>query len=355
MKTKHLAKFESELNTCIRCAYCYSACPVFEELDWEQDGARGKLVLAHGLLMGTLEPTEDVVKSLYQCTFCRDCHVQCSANVPVIDIIAAARADLFEAGYSYDAHKAILDNIEKTDNLFGKELHAPKFVEEKQVLLGCRLMNRPEDAEKFINILTKLGIKPKTFDETCCAMPFAVVGDKERYAKQQKKFIETIPDKDEEIICACTTCAIFVDKKYPELKAKYIIELIADLLPAHKDKIKPLNIKATYHDPCNLARGMGIIDEPRKVLELIGVELVEFEANGMKGACCGGGGGLLLSDNKLAETLARKRIDDAIDLDVPVLCTLCPTCEFNFENVVGKEKMNIEVRNVLDMVAEALE
>ncbi len=354
METPNLKKFEKELNICIRCAYCFSGCPVFKELGWEQDGARGKLVVAHGLLTGKIEPTDDVVKALFQCSFCRDCHEQCSANVPVVDIIAAARADLFSAGYTYDSHLQIMKDIEESNNIFGKELHPPKFTEEKQVLLGCRLLSRPEDSENYINILTKLGIKPKTFDETCCGMPLAVLGDKKRFADQQKKFVDRVPDKDDEVICACTTCAIFVDKKYPDLKAKYIIQVIAERLPMYKDKIRKLNMKVTYHDPCNLARGMGIIEEPRQVLEMIGVELVEFPKNRKKAVCCGGGGGLLLTDNALAEKLSENRIDEAINLGVEALTTLCPTCEFNFRNVVEKKNKNIKVINVLDLVWQAL-
>ncbi len=354
METKYLTQYENELNTCIRCAYCYSGCPVYEELGWEQDGARGKLVLAHGLLHGTIEPTEDVVRSLYQCTFCRDCLEQCSANVPIVDIIAAARADLYEAGFNYESHTALLDKIEQSDNIFGEELHQPEFLEEKQVLLGCRLLERTEDAEKYVQILQKLGIKPKTFDETCCAMPFAVIGDKPGFARQQEKFSSTLPDPEEELICACTTCAIFVDQKYPDIQAKYIIQVIAERLPKYKEKIKPLGIKVAYHDPCNLARGMGIVDEPRQVLEMIGVELVEFNTFGKKAKCCGGGGGLLVSDNPLAEKLSLNRVEEAMALDVDVLTTLCPTCEFNFKNAVKNNNLDLEVKNTLDLIAEAL-
>ena len=54
METKYLKQWENELNICIRCGYCFEGCPVFKELGWEIDGARGKLIVAYGLLTSEL-------------------------------------------------------------------------------------------------------------------------------------------------------------------------------------------------------------------------------------------------------------------------------------------------------------
>jgi Fe-S oxidoreductase len=354
METNYLKQWENELNICIRCAYCFEGCPVFKELGWEIDGARGKLVVAYGLLTGELEPSEYIAEKLFQCTYCRDCVERCSADVSIPDIIGAARADLFDAGYSYDSHKDLLKQIEKSGNIFGKELKPPVFEGEKAVLLGCRLIERKEDSEKYLTILEKLGVKTKTLNETCCGMPFAVLGDKKGFKNQQDKFRETLPDKNEEFICACTTCVFFIRAKYPDLKAKYIIDEIVERLPEYKGKLKKLNIKVTYHDPCNVARGMDMVDEPRDILREIGAELVEMPTNGKQAECCGGGGGLLVSDDKLAEKLAEKRVEQAIETGAEILTTLCPTCEFNLKNAVEKLGGKIEVKNLLDILYESM-
>ncbi|RKY54483.1 MAG: hypothetical protein DRP89_04915, partial [Candidatus Neomarinimicrobiota bacterium] len=205
MKTKYINDWEKELNICIRCAYCFEGCPVFKELGWEVDTARGKLVFAYGLLTSELEPSEYIAEKLFQCTFCKDCMERCSANISVTDILSAIRADLYEAGFSYDSHKELLKKIEKSGNIFGKVIEPPVAEGEKAVLLGCRLLERKKDAGKYIKLLGKLGVKTKTFDETCCGMPFAVLGDKKGFANQKNEFYKTIPDKNEEFICACTT------------------------------------------------------------------------------------------------------------------------------------------------------
>lgn len=354
MQVKYLKNWREDLHRCIRCAYCFEGCPVFKELEWEVDGARGKMVISYGLLIGDLEASEYVAEKLFQCTFCRDCVERCSADVSIPDIIAAARADLWDNGFMYDSHRALLDKIKSSGNIFNKKLDPPPFSGEKTVLLGCRLLERREDAEKYLEILEKLGTIPETFDETCCGMPFAVLGDTNGFQYQQNRFLETIPDKNEGIICACTTCVFFIRKKYPGLKAKYIIEEIVERLPDYRDTIKKLDVTATYHDPCNVARGLDMVDEPRWLLEEIGVHLVEMKTYGKEASCCGGGGGLLVTDEELAEKLAYNRVKDALETGAEYLVTLCPTCEFNLRKAVQKHDARIQVKNVLDFVYEAI-
>jgi len=354
LETRYLKEWGDDLHRCIRCGYCFEGCPVYQELDWEVDGARGKVIIAYGLMAGDLEASDYIAQKLFECTFCRDCVERCSAQVSIPDILAAARADLWSNGYGYDSHKALLDKVTGSGNIFDQKLVPPSFKGEQAVLLGCRLLERSDDAEKYLTLLKTLDVEPKTFDEVCCGMPYGVLGDKQGFQDQQKKFRETIPNKDEDIICVCTTCVFFLRKKYPELKAKYIIEEIVERLPHHKEKIKKLNVTATYHDPCNVARGLGMVDEPRRLLEEIGVRLVEMETWGKEAKCCGGGGGVLVTDSELSSRLASNRVDDALETGADYLVTLCPTCELNLRNAVKKRDARIQVKNVLDFLCEAI-
>ena len=100
MEPKYLKDWEQEMNICIRCAYCFEGCPVFKELGWDSDGARGKIVLSYGLFSGELDPSQYIADKIFQCTFCKDCIERCSANISVTDILTSARADLVDAGFS---------------------------------------------------------------------------------------------------------------------------------------------------------------------------------------------------------------------------------------------------------------
>jgi len=349
METKYLDEWEDELNICIRCGYCFEGCPIFKELGWEPDGARGKAVLSYGLLSGEIEPSQKIADKIFQCSFCRDCVERCSANVDIPGILTAARADITNEGFVSEGHEQLAGNIRKSGNIFGKELEAPIREGETPVLLGCRFLERKDDAERYLEILEKIGMNPKVVDETCCGMPFGVLGHKDEFEEQKKKFRKQFPHKD--FVALCTTCAFFINANYDDYNPTYVIKDIVERLPDYNPK--QLGIKVTYHDPCNLARGMNMVDEPRDVLKQIGVELVEMPTYGKQAECCGGGGGLLATDDPLAKKLAKKRIKQAIDSGAEMLVTLCPTCEYNLKRAA--EDAGLEVKNVLDLVWEALQ
>src|SRR5256712_14049813 len=62
-----------------------------------------------------------------------------------------------------------------------------------------------------------------------------------------------------------------------------------------------MSLKVAYHDSCQSLRQLGLKDEPRRVLELAGYEVVDLPdiAN-----CCGFGGSFSLGGPRVAERLA---------------------------------------------------
>jgi len=99
---KRSSKWEQELNKCIRCGYCYELCPLFKSYNWESDTPRGKLILIYGMITGEIEPTQEIVEKIFQCFYCKNCSDNCSAGVPVTDILTDARADLIELGFEVE-------------------------------------------------------------------------------------------------------------------------------------------------------------------------------------------------------------------------------------------------------------
>ena len=97
-----LKKWEGELNKCIRCGYCYELCPLFKSNNWESDTPRGKLLLIHGMITGGIQPNQEMVDKIFQCFYCKNCSDNCSAGVPVTEILTDARADLIEKGFDVE-------------------------------------------------------------------------------------------------------------------------------------------------------------------------------------------------------------------------------------------------------------
>ncbi|MDO9537795.1 MAG: (Fe-S)-binding protein [Thermoplasmata archaeon] len=351
MEAKNLKKFEQEMNTCIRCAYCSEECPVIVQKGWDTDGARGKVALSYGLLSGDLEPTQSIADKLFQCTLCRNCESKCPSGVEVCDIITSARADLVEKGYASDIHNTVIKNIKETGNIYGDtEVMAPLQEGEVPLFVGCQYLSRPNKTKKYIKILEKLGINVKVGREICCGFPMEVLGFKDDLEKHKGQFKVLFPHK--EAITLCPTCTVFLRVGH-DVDAKHILQIILDKLPEAN-----LDMKVTFHDPCDFSRGLKIIDEPRQILEKLGVEVVEMKNNKGNSSCCGGGGGLLMSDSKLSDDIALARIRQAIDTGADTVITTCPTCETVLKKAATQikelEGKDIVVRNIEDIIWKGL-
>ncbi len=77
----------------------------------------------------------------------------------------------------------------------------------------------------------------------------------------------------------------------------HITEFTADLIKHGKlnlDKSRNDAYKVTFHDSCNPARGMGLLDEPRYVLNNVVNNFFEMPRNTIREEtfCCAGGSGL---------------------------------------------------------------
>jgi heterodisulfide reductase subunit D len=133
--------------------------------------------------------------------------------------------------------------------------------------------------------------------------------------------------------------------------SQYLLKLIED----KKLKLKSLDIRVSYHDPCDLGRNSEVYDEPRKVIESIpGVEFIELEANKNLANCCGGGGNLESLDAGLSGRIAESRAREIIAADVDVLVSACQQCERTLATALKKlkkeAKRKIKVWDIAELV-----
>ncbi|HUL22489.1 MAG TPA: (Fe-S)-binding protein [Thermodesulfobacteriota bacterium] len=85
-------------------------------------------------------------------------------------------------------------------------------------------------------------------------------------------------------------------------KMVHICEFTADLIKNNRLKFDPsrnAKWKVTYHDSCNISRGMGLLEEPRFILRNVCPEFYEMPENTIRERtfCCGSGSGLGSDEN----------------------------------------------------------
>jgi len=85
-------------------------------------------------------------------------------------------------------------------------------------------------------------------------------------------------------------------------KMVHICEFTADLIKNNKLKLDPRrndHLRVTYHDSCNVARGFGMLEEPRYIINSVCNNFFEMPENTIreKTFCCASGAGIGTDEN----------------------------------------------------------
>jgi Fe-S oxidoreductase len=134
-------------------------------------------------------------------------------------------------------------------------------------------------------------------------------------------------------------------------------ELIAELLP--KLPVEPSAVQATYHDPCYLARGRGITEEPREILRSTGFAITETAHHGANTQCCGAGGAqLFIADDSRSQDKGRVnqlRFAQLAETKVSTVVVACPYCPIMLRDAANRAKRDdIEILDLAEVVARSL-
>ncbi len=144
----------------------------------------------------------------------------------------------------------------------------------------------------------------------------------------------------------------------------HILEFVAALIEHKKiklDKSRNDHWVATYHDPCNVARGMGLIEEPRYVLRNVMNKFYDMPEHTIKDKtyCCGAGGGMLadeIMDLRMRGVMPRMMAVRHVykKYGVNILLTPCAIDKAQFPTALEFWKIPIEVGGPMEMVGNAL-
>ncbi|AGA67796.1 Fe-S oxidoreductase [Desulfitobacterium dichloroeliminans LMG P-21439] len=147
-------------------------------------------------------------------------------------------------------------------------------------------------------------------------------------------------------------------------KMIHIAEFTADLIKHGKLKLDPSrndHLKVTYHDSCNTSRGMGLLEEPRYIINNVCNNFYEMPENTIreKTFCCGGGSGLNASENMaermtggFARANAVKHVQDKHGVNM--LANICAVDRAAFPALMDYWTPGVGVTGVHELLANAL-
>ena len=382
----------------------------------------GKLL---GKLAGARELTEDALKELwyylYQCTECRRCSLFCPYGIDMAEITIMGRELTNLVGLNIDWIAAPVANCYRTGNHLGIQPHAYKdmldfFTDEIEDITGLRMeqdLNRKGAEILFITPSGDVFADPGTF--TCMGYmmlfhylkglglditwsTYASEGgnfgyftshemakrlNAKMYAEAKRLGVKWILGGEcghmwrvlNQYMDTFNGPADFLEEPVSPItgtrfenakttKMTHIIEFTADLIKNNKLKLDPSrndNLKVTFHDSCNPARGMGILEEPRYVIKNVCNNFYEMPPSTIREQtfCCGSGAGLNAGENMELRMRGGLPRANAVKFvhekhDVNMLACICAIDRAVLPNLMEYWVPEVDVTGVHEMVANAL-
>jgi len=279
-------------------------------------------------------------------------------------------------GYQYSASleslMSIIRKLDKSPVGAGLPMGVASFTKRMgfdPAQLYRRLAAKDGDAAQplldAVKVLKGLGVEFGYLaeDEPCCGGILHYTGLEEDFAQNAQNLYKTLKSHGVKkiigIVPSCTyTLAELIPKHVPgyDIEVKHFLQVVLEGIKSRELRF-PREAKVIYHDPCQLARYLGLIQEPRRILKAIkGIELVEPDWTfGEWATCCGGGGGFEVVFPELSQILAVNRVKELLETGADIIVSHCPGCILQLEEGLKALKIkNVEVLDLAQVVAMAM-
>ncbi len=374
-----------------------------------------------GKLAGGREMTVGIVKEwfmyAYQCTECRRCSVFCPYGIDTAEITMMLRELLHLLGIGINWAMEPVANSNRTGNHMGLTPQAFKgnvdfLCEDIENLTGVKVnptFNRKGAEVLFITPSADVFAEPGIFTCMGYLILFEAIGldytwstyaseggnfglftsnevmkklNAKMYAEAERlgvkwilggecghmwrvvhQYMETMngPADFLEIPKSPITGTVF--ENAASTKMVHISEFTADLIKHGKlnlDKSRNAHVKATFHDSCNPARAMGLLDEPRYIMDHV-CDWVEMPENTIreKTYCCGSG--TALNTDEIMELRMRSGLPRANAVkyvrdkhDVNTLACVCAIDRATLTTLCDYWVPPVQVAGISELVGNAL-
>ena len=407
------SKLVTHLNSCVHCALCAESCMYYLTTKDERFIPARKVDLISSIYQryctftGKYFPgltnarkldeatVAEMVDQLFgACTLCGRCTKHCSIGVDISYIVKTGRQMLAEMGYVpatlqstvnaalQTGHNMAIPTEEFIDTLKWLEEDLRDEVNDPGASIP---LNMPD-----ANILYTLNPRePKFFPLSISAMAKIFYAVKEswtistnmydvtNYAYFTSNINEavTIADRlyNETLNLNAKRCVLaecghgsrafrweapnYLQKSF-SFDVLTSVELLAEYISQGKLKLdKKLNTELiTLHDPCNLVRNGGIVEQQRYIIKNAASEFIEMTPHGIDNFCCGGGGGqLAMSEyNERRMKIAEIKAEQIRKTGAAIVVTPCHNCVDQLMQIDNKFKLGVKIKTLSEVVADAI-
>jgi Fe-S oxidoreductase len=392
-------------SSCTHCGMCADACLFYTETDeakrmpinkaeplrriWKSEYT---LLGRVGKMFGLTAKVDDALLTEWEtlvydsCTLCGRCSMVCPVGNDIALLIRKTREGMAAAGHAPEgligatkravtigspmgvklpALQAQISHVEKDTGM-----KIPVDVEGAEYMLllsSMEIMNFPEFIEATAKIFDKAGvswtISSEAFEATNSGIQIGV-------ADIAAELVQRIVDAAEKlkvktvISPECGHAYMAIRWEGPNLigkpfnfKVRHILEVLDEFRQDGRLKITGKEEqRLTYHDPCQISRRGGVIDQPRNLINMFSDNFVEMPDTGKMNWCCGAGGGV--SSNERADEIRLKvfqRKKDQLDEIKPdAIVSACSNCRIHLEDGLEEYHMDIPLMSLTETLAEHL-
>ncbi len=396
-----LETYRAEISRCVKCGSCSAVCPTFRYERAESFSARGRMALIEAVLDKRLGISRTYIDRLATCTTCLACEASCASNVPVTEIIQAAKEQAVEEAGASTAgaaisfmlkHPAVFRALARLAPIalhytggsikgrgisseFGAQSEKLKVHRSRKAgnkrepqkgtvifFPGCAINNfQPDIGISVRRVLNAIGYKVVVPDGLqCCGRPLLSLGDHKGAAALAAHNSRIFAGLEADaIVTACASCGLTFKKEYPKLlrpgmkrPAVFDIhEFLADKLGDARLAFLQKNI--TVHDPCHLGRGQGISKTMRDLL--CGIPGITIQEMQDADRCCGFGGIMRVTHRGLSDGIAEEKVKNIIATNASVVATGCPGCRMQITDALCRAGSEVAVLHPIQILEEALE
>ncbi|MBP3289339.1 MAG: 4Fe-4S dicluster domain-containing protein [Alistipes sp.] len=198
---------------------------------------------------------------------------------------------------------------------------------------GCMTLLTPNTLSAMQRIFDAAGEKVWWADKdggVCCGRPLKLSGEVDS-AQKMIDYNKSLFTKHNitTLVTSCPICLRVFREEY-QLEGVEVLHHSEYILRLMKQGRLRVNYSSsqrfTYHDPCELGRGSKIYDQPRAVIEAIGV-LLEPEHNRKNALCCGSSVANTAISDADQLTIARSVAQELDATGADTVVTACPLCK----------------------------
>jgi heterodisulfide reductase subunit D len=382
-----------ELDACTRCGECLRACDSFGVKGDESVALMGMIQRRRRLFKqensflrrllrrdgASEEDWRRFQEGVFSCTLCGRCQEYCPVDIKTRELALTMRQELATARCMMPknlgvARDAVLGegNVFRYPNEdralwaeFLEDLPDDLFSKERAEVLyfvGCVSSFSPavqEVPQAFLRVLLKAGVDVALLagKEWCCGFPLIIGG----LAADAQKVIDHNIEEGirrlgaKTVVFNCPSCHYTWSNYYrlEDVRLVHSNQFIRDLVRSGRLRFEGSDLPLTYHDPCDLGRGMGEFDAPREVLRAFGdSNYIELSPSRERALCCGGGGDVEMWDPDMVGEINGMLTRSAERSGARLLVQSCPQCKRITKRGLEAKQSDIRTMDIAEVALE---